>query len=51
MENQKDEQSLSYYPNQITNHSYLKLLEKYFLSDKTNGIENKQKECCNQILN
>ena len=51
MENQEIEQSLRDYPKQITNNSYLELLEKYFLSDKTNDLENKHKEWCNQILN
>ena len=44
MENQEIEQSLRDYPKQITNNSYLELLEKYFLSDKTNDLENKHKE-------
>ena len=51
MENQETEQSLRDYPKHITNISYLKLLEKYFLSDKTNNLENKHKESCNQISN
>ena len=51
MENQEIEQLLRDYPKQISNNSYLELLEKYFLSDKTNDLENKHKEWCNQILN
>ena len=51
MENQKIKHSLRDYPKQITNNSYLELLEKYFLSDKTNDLENKHKEWCNQISN
>ena len=51
MENQEIEQSLRDYPKQITNNSYLELLEKYFLSDKTNDLENKHKEWCKQISN
>ena len=51
MENQEIEQSLRDYPTQISNNSYLELLEKYILSDKTNDLENKHKEWCNQILN
>ena len=51
MENQEIEQSLRDYPKQITNNSYLELLEKYFLSDKTNDLENKHKEWSNQISN
>ena len=45
------EQSVKYFPKQISNNSYLALLEKYFLSDKTNNLENKHKEWCNQISN
>ena len=44
MENQETEQSLRDYPKQISNNSYLELLEKYFLSDKTNNLEIKHKE-------
>ena len=51
MENQENEQSLRDYPKQITNNSYLELLEKYFLSDKTNDLENKHKEWYKKILN
>ena len=51
MENQETEQSLRDYPKQITNNSYLELLEKYFLSDKLNDLENKHKDWSNQILN
>ena len=51
MENQEIEQSFRDYSKQITNNSYLELLEKYFLSDKTNDLENKHKEWCNQISN
>ena len=51
MENQEIEQSVKDYPKQITNYSYLELLEKYFLSDKTNDLENKHKEWSNQISN
>ena len=51
MENQKIKHSLRDYPKQITNNSYLELLEKYILSDKTNDLENKHKEWCNQISN
>ena len=51
MENQEIKHSLRDYPKQITNNSYLELLEEYFLSDKTNDLENKHKEWCNQISN
>ena len=49
MENQEIEQSLRDFPKQITNNSYLELLEKYFLSDKTNDLENKHKEWSDRI--
>ncbi len=51
MENQKIKHSLRDYPKQITNKCYLELLEKYFLSDKTNDLVNKHKEWCKQISN
>ena len=51
MENQEIEQSLRDYPKQLTNNSYLELLEKYFLSDKTKDLDNKHKEWCNQNSN
>ena len=51
MENQEIEQSLKDFPKQITNNSYIELLEKYFLSDKTNDLENMHKEWCKHISN
>ena len=51
MENQKIKHLLRDYPKQITNNSYLELLEKYFLSDKTNDLENKHKEWSKHISN
>ena len=51
MENQEIEQSLKDFPKQVTNNSYIQLLEKYFLSDKTNDLENKHKEWCKHISN
>ena len=44
MENQDIEQSLKDFPKQVTNISYLKLLEKYVLLDKTSDLDNKHKE-------
>ena len=49
MENQEIEQSLKDFPKQVTNFSYLELLEKYFLSDKTNDLEKKHKEWCKNL--
>ena len=51
MENQELEQSLKDFPKQLTNNSYIDLLEKYFLSDKTNDLENKHKEWSKNISN
>ena len=49
MENQETEQSLKEFPKQVTNNSYMELLEKYILSDKTNDLETKHKEWCKNI--
>ena len=51
MQNQEIEKSLKDFPKQITNKSYVKLLEKYFLSDKTNDLDSKHKEWSKQISN
>ena len=51
MENQKIEKTLKDYPKQVTNNSYIELLEKYILSDKTNDLENKHKEWSKHISN
>ena len=51
MENQEIEQSLKDFPKRVTNNSYIELLEKYFLSEKTNDLENKHKEWCKHISN
>ena len=49
MENQEVEQSLKDFPKHLTNYSYIKLLEKYILLDKTNDLENKHKKWCNDL--
>ncbi len=51
MERQEVEQSLKDFPKQVTNRSYIELLEKYVLSDKTSDLENKHKEWCKNISN
>ena len=51
MKNQEVEKSLKYFPKHITNKSYLELLEKYILSDKTNDLDNKHKEWSKKITN
>ena len=51
MENQEIEQSLKDFPKQITNNSYIELLEKYILFDKTNDLDNKHKEWSKYISN
>ena len=49
MKNQEVEKSLKGLPNQVTNNSYIELLEKYILFDKTNDLENKHKQWCKDI--
>ena len=49
MENQENEQSLKDFPKQVTNNSYMELLEKYFLSDKIIDLEKKHKEWCKNL--
>tara|TARA_Y100000589_G_scaffold309324_1_gene326671 strand:+ start:783 stop:938 length:156 start_codon:yes stop_codon:yes gene_type:complete len=44
MENREIEQSLKDFPKQITNNSYIELLEKYILIDKTDNLDKKHKE-------
>ena len=44
MENQEIEQSLKDFPKQITNNSYIKLLEKYIFIDQINDSDIKRKE-------
>tara|TARA_B100000575_G_scaffold243040_1_gene206605 strand:- start:265 stop:420 length:156 start_codon:yes stop_codon:yes gene_type:complete len=51
MENQEIEQCLKDLSRQVTNNSYMELLEKHILSDKTNDLENKHKDWCKQISN
>ena len=51
MENQETEQSLKDFPKHISNNSYIELLEKYILSDKTSDLEKKHKEWCRNLLN
>tara|TARA_B100000609_G_C16858092_1_gene253759 strand:+ start:353 stop:532 length:180 start_codon:yes stop_codon:yes gene_type:complete len=51
MLNQKYEQSFRDISKQVTNKSYIELLEKYILSDKTNNLENMHKEWFKHISN
>ena len=51
MKDPQVEQSFKDFPKQVTNNTYMELLEKYFLSDKTNDLENKHKEWCKSISN
>ena len=51
MENQEIEQSLKDFPKQITNNTYIELLEKYFVNDKENDHKNKRKEWYKYITN
>ena len=51
MKNNEIEHSVRDFPKQLSNSSYVELLEKYFLSDKVKDLENKHKEWCNEISN
>tara|TARA_B100000927_G_scaffold235653_1_gene196214 strand:+ start:323 stop:478 length:156 start_codon:yes stop_codon:yes gene_type:complete len=51
MKNNEIEHSMRDFPKQLTNNSYIELLEKYFLSDKVKDLENKHKEWCKDISN
>ena len=49
MENNEIEHSMGDFSKQLSNNSYMELLEKYFLSDKVKDLENKHKEWCKDI--
>ena len=51
MKNNEIERSMRDFPRQLSNNSYMELLEKYFLSDKVKDLENKHKEWCKDISN
>ena len=51
MKKQEIERSLREFPKQVSNNSYIELLEKYILSEKTNDLENKHKDWCKNISN
>ena len=51
MKNQKIDKIVKDHPQRITNNSYIELLEKYILSDKTNDLENKHKEWSKHFSN
>ena len=44
MEKKRSEQNFNNISNEVSNFSYLKLLEKHILVDKTNDLEHKHKE-------
>ena len=43
MDKQEVEKSLKDFPKQLTNSSYIELLEKYILFDKTKDLDKKHK--------
>tara|TARA_Y100000589_G_scaffold178023_1_gene168666 strand:+ start:1472 stop:1627 length:156 start_codon:yes stop_codon:yes gene_type:complete len=51
MAHQEIEQSFKDFPKQVTNNTYIKLLEKYYLFDKTNDLDIKHKEWSNKLSN
>ena len=51
MEISDSEQSLKDFPKQVSNNSYMELLEKYILIDKTDDLDNKHKEWSKFISN
>ena len=51
MEEFECEQSFRTFSETISNKSYLDLLEKYILLDKTSDLDKKHKEWSNNILN
>ena len=51
MEDFKSNQSFRTFSETVTNKSYLELLEKYILLDKTTDLDKKHKDWCNNYLN
>ena len=51
MEEFERNQSFRTFSETISNKSYLELLERYVLLDKTNDLDKKHKEWCNKYLN
>ena len=47
----ENEQSFKTFSETVTNKSYLNLLEKYFLLDKTSDLDKKHKECSDKYNN
>ena len=47
----EDEQSFKIFSETVTNKSYLNLLEKYFLLDKTSDLDKKHKEWSDKYNN
>jgi len=51
MENQKVNRAFKSFSKSISNNSYLDLLERYILIDKTADLDNKHKEWSKKITN
>ena len=50
MEDFKADQSFRTFTETVSNKSYLELLERYILLDKTSDLDRKHKEWCNNYL-
>ena len=51
MDEFKSKHSFRTFSETVSNKSYLELLEKYILLDKTSDLDKKHKEWCNNYLN
>ena len=51
MEDFQNEQTFRAFSETVSNKSYLELLEKYILFDKTSDLDKKHKEWSNNYLN
>ena len=50
MENFESDQSFRTFTESVSNKSYLELLERYILLDKTNDLDKKHKEWSNNLV-
>ena len=51
MKNFESNQSFRTFSESVSNKSYLELLERYILLDKTSDLDKKHKEWCNNLTN
>ena len=49
MKDNKNRQSIRKRTNEVSNKSYLDLLEKYIMIDKTEDLDNKHREWCRSL--